>query len=278
MGEFSLTIRVAVFLLSFFPVGLCAQVVSTPLELPKALRQFGDQGRDRIFADFGNLYNQNNIKNFGVVLLGAGAMANTKIDGNFQNWYRDHVRSDTLDDFSNFSKVFGEGLIFIPVIATSAVTYRFVQTRRGLPESVLGDFTARTLRGYVVGTPTHLAFQVVLGGERPNGGSSRWQPFHHPVGVSGHAFVGAVPFITAAQMTDRPCVKGLFYALSIFSAWSRVNDDAHYLSQSLLGWYLAYLSVRAVTATESRRLLPRGLTIFPVAGTDSVGIGLHYQF
>jgi hypothetical protein len=83
--------------------------------------------------------------------------------------------------------------------------------------------------------------------------------------------------MTAAQMSDKPCVKGLFYALSTFPAWSRVNDDAHYLSQALLGWYLAYLSVRAVSATEGHGKLPRGLTLFPVCGDGSVGIGLLYQ-
>jgi membrane-associated phospholipid phosphatase len=109
-------------------------------------------------------------------------------------------------------------------------------------------------------------------------GPSYWQPFRHANAVSGHAFMGAVPFITAAQMTDRPCVKGLLYALSGFTAWSRVNDDAHYLSQVLLGWYVAYLSVRAVSTTEAKSLLPRGLTIFPVSESGSAGIGLYYQF
>jgi len=244
----------------------------------ETFRLFGNKGRDRVFTDFGNLYNQNSAKNFGVVLLGTGMLANTSMDGNFQNWHGKRVRSDFSNDFSKVAKFFGEGQIFIPVMATSAITYRFLQESRGLPDSTLGDFTDRTFRGYLVGAPALLTFQSLLGGDRPGDGSSHWRPFHRPVGVSGHAFVGAVPFITAAQMTDKPFVKGLFYALSVCTAWSRVNDDAHYLSQVALGWYLAYLSVRAVTATESRMLLPRGLTIFPVSTGDSVGIGLHYQY
>ena len=103
-------------------------------------------------------------------------------------------------------------------------------------------------------------------------GSSHWHPFRRANAVSGHAYIGAIPFITAAQMTDKPVVKGLFYVLSTVCAWSRINDDAHYLSQAVLGWYLAYLSVRAVTKTESRRPLPRGLTIFPLSGAGVVGI------
>jgi membrane-associated phospholipid phosphatase len=162
-------------------------------------------------------------------------------------------------------------------MATCAITYRLLQEKRGFSDCTLGDFTDRAFRGYLVGAPALLAFQSLLGAGRPDGGSSRWQPFRRHNAVSGHTYVGAVPFITAAQMTDKPYVKGLFYTLSTFCAWSRVNDDAHYLSQALLGWYLAYLSVRAVTTTESRTPLPRGLTIFPVSETNKVGIGLHYQ-
>jgi len=275
----AMIVRFIIFLLLLPPVGLCAQISNTPhLTVPETFRHFGNRERDRIFTDFGNLYNQNNVKNFGIVLLGAGVVANTKMDSNFQDWHGRHIRSDFSDDLSGFSKFFGEGIIFIPVMVTTACVYRFRQERRALPDCVWGEFADRTMRGYLVGTPTLLSLQLALGGDRPNGGSSQWRPFHRPVGVSGHAFVGAVPFMTAAQMTDRPIVKGLFYTLSTFCAWSRVNDDQHYLSQAVLGWYLAYLSVRAVSQTESRSPLPRGLTIFPVSEVGLVGAGAYYRY
>ena len=205
-------------------------------------------------------------------------MANTKIDGNFQDWHRKNTHSGFSQELSEFSKVFGEGKYFIPAMVTSALTYRFLREKTGwMPECPLGEFTDRTMRGYFVGAPTLLTAQVVLGGDRPRNGGSYWRPFQHSHGVSGHAFMGAVPFITAAHMTDKPCAKGVFYTLSIFCAWSRVKDDAHYLSQAMLGWYLAYLSVRAVSETEGGSRLPRGFTIFPVTENKSVGIGLLYQ-
>ena len=279
----ALAVRIAVVLLSFFPAGLYAQAPCVPLTVPDTFRLFGNQSRDRIFTDFGNLYNQHNVKNFGLVLLGAGVVANTKMDGNFQNWHRDRVRSKSTDTFSEIAKFPGEGQIFIPMMAASAITYRLCQTKWRLPECTLGEFSDRTFRGYLVGTPALLILQPALGAGRPTMGSSHWHPFRRVNAVSGHAYIGAVPFITAAHMTDRPVVKGLFYTLSTVCAWSRVNDDAHYLSQAVLGWYLAYLSVRAVTQTESRRPLPRGLTIFPVSetsalGREVLGMGVHYQY
>jgi len=294
-GEHSM-IRTGIFLLLFsFPMGLCAQnamcppqtlsPAPSPTPLPsgaptfsESLCRFGSREGERIFTDFGNLYNKNNLKYYGLALLGAGVLANTEMDHNFRNWYNQQVRSGFSNELSNVSRIPGEGQIFIPIMATSALTYRFLQEWRGIPEHPLGEFTDRTMRGYLVGAPALLTFQLVLGGDRPIHGASYWRPFREDHGVSGHAFMGAVPFITAAQMTDKPCVKGLFYTLSAFTAWSRVNDNQHYLSQVLLGWYLAYLSVRAVSETEAKRLLPQGMTIFPVTENNSVGAGLLYRY
>jgi hypothetical protein len=276
-------IRISIALFFLFPAGLCAQTILDPScmpppTFPEAFQLFGNRERDRIFTDYKNLYNCPNVKNFGVALLGGAVLANTEMDHNFQNWYGKHIRSDFTNDFSKGTKIFGEGRYFLPTMTAAALTYRFLQEKQGLPDCLLGNFTDRTFRGYLVGAPTLLIGQLALGGDRPRDGASYWRPFRQDHGISGHAFLGAVPFMTAAQMTDQPYAKGVFYALSGFCAWSRVNDDAHYLSQALLGWYLAYLSVRAVSQTETSRSLPRGLTFFPVCADDWVGAGVHYQF
>jgi membrane-associated phospholipid phosphatase len=143
----------------------------------------------------------------------------------------------------------------------------------------LGEYACRTTRGYLVGTPSLLVFQSLLGSDRPSSGNARgsyWHPFYEDHAVSGHSFIGAIPFITAAQMVEKPWQKGVFYACSMLTAWSRVNDNQHYLSQAVLGWYLAYLSVRSVSQTEGTRL-PKGLTIFPVTEDRCVGIGFLYK-
>jgi len=274
----------ACFLLFFlFPAGLCAQSImfaapQSPPTIYESICQSNYKSQGRIISDFANLYNCNDAGNFGSVLLGSALLANTKMDRNFKNWYQDDVRTRSGDKFAKVAKVFGEGQIFIPIMATSALSYRLLQDRQLLPDCILGDFTSRTFRGYLVGAPTLLVFQQVLGGDRPCWGPSYWKPFHQPVALSGHAFIGAVPFITAAQMTNDIRLKCLYYTLSTFTAWSRVNDDRHYLSQAILGWYLAYLSVRAVTKTESFLPLSRGLTIFPITDNGSIGAGVHYRF
>jgi len=238
----------------------------------------------RIRSDFQNFYSRENFAN---ILVGYGvhaAISNTSLDKNLNRWYQNNVRSNGLGEISEAARDFGSWAAVAPVIVVGAVyccdriTYRFriFETRGG---SFLGEFASRTTRGYLVGTPVMLLSQNLIGAGRPDNpnSSSRWQPFRHDKGVSGHAFVGAMPFITLAQMSDNFWLKAGFYTCSTMAAWSRFNDERHYLSQVLLGWYLAYLSCRAVSKTEYQ-LLPRGLTVFPVIEPRTTGIGLVYQW
>ena len=236
----------------------------------------------RLGSDFRNFYSCDTAMNYGVALAGGAILANTAMDRHVAEWYQRDVRSTGTDDFAKFSKQFGEWTIWVPVFAVTAISYRFYELsdwNKRNERNPFGEYATRTTRGYLVGFPSVIVFQSLLGAERPNGGNEKgsyWRPFHEDHGVSGHSFVGAMPFITAAQMTDKPWLKGVFYACSVLPAWSRVNDDAHYLSQAILGWYLAYLSARAVSQTEGVKL-PKGLTIFPITEGRYVGVGFLYK-
>ena len=52
--------------------------------------------------------------------------------------------------------------------------------------------------------------------------------------------------ITAADMTDQPFWKGVFYAASAIIPWERVDLNDHFLSQALLGWWMGYVACQAV--------------------------------
>ena len=238
----------------------------------------------RIRSDFRNFYSRENFAN---ILVGFGihaTISNTCLDQELIDWYQRDVRSRGLNRFSDGVRDFGSQVAIAPFVVISILYYsdkitdrvRFYETQGG---SWLGEFATRTTRGFLVGTPTLLFSQLLIGARRPNDPSptSRWQPFRDDHGVSGHAFVGAMPFITLAQMSDNFWLKAGFYTCSTFTAWSRVNDQAHYFSQALVGWYLAYLSCRAVSKTEYQ-LLPRGLTVFPIVESRTTGIGFVYQW
>ena len=116
----------------------------------------------------------------------------------------------------------------------------------GLAGDVVGEWGSRSLRMFVVGAPPLYVMQWVTGASRPaDGGGSQWHSFADNNGVSGHAFIGAIPFLAAADMVESPLLKGTLYVCSTFVGFSRMTDNAHYPSQVFLGWYLAWASSRA---------------------------------
>ena len=137
------------------------------------------------------------------------------------------------------------------------------------------EWGSRSLRAMAVGAPVVGILQIGLGSARPTVGDSNWRPFRSVHGVSGHAFVGAVPFLTAGEMTDNLWLKSAFIASSLGSGWSRINDDAHYLSQVALGWWLAYLAVRSVDDTEKTRKL---WSVAPCWTTSGPGLAVHCDY
>jgi hypothetical protein len=127
------------------------------------------------------------------------------------------------------------------------------------------------------GLPPMLLMQYVTGASRPGEttAESHWKPFNDNNGVSGHAFMGALPFINAAKMTDELPLKIGFYACSAFAGWSRINDDAHYTSQVVLGWWMAYWSATIVDMTDHQ---PHDWIITPLPMADGAGMAITYQY
>lgn len=179
----------------------------------------------------------------GIGVGGAGILANTSIDGDIQKYYQDDIRDESTDSMSKILKAPGEFFFTIPLL---------VGTRFFLKDTPAGEWAQKSLRAMIVGAPAGLIMQRVTGASRPSEGNSKWKPFKDGNGLSGHAFVGAVPFITAARMNDDQYLKGMFYGLSILSGLSRINDNKHYFSQIAFGWSLAFLSCNAVDKTDHK--------------------------
>jgi hypothetical protein len=231
--------------------------------------------RCKVWTDLENYYCWDVTADLLLGIAAASLLANTSLDQDFRDWYQDDVKSESTDDFADFCRTFGEGQIFIPAYAGLALVGGLCDhTPLG---NAVGEFGARSTRAYLVGSPPMLFMQACLGGSRPGERwyESRWRPFEDTNGVSGHAFVAAVPFITAAKMTDSRLLKTGLYVCSTFTAWSRVDHDRHYLSQACLGWWMAYLACRAVDNTERQF---EHLTLTPITTPEMVGVGAIYEW
>ncbi|RKZ16044.1 hypothetical protein DRQ50_06745 [bacterium] len=106
----------------------------------------------------------------------------------------------------------------------------------------------KNFEAMVVGLPTLWTLQRGLGANRPSDPdpNPRWRPLADDNAASGHAFIGAVPWLTLAHRLPRPALQAIARVLSVLTGWSRLNDRKHYLSQVILGWTIAYNATVAV--------------------------------
>lgn len=223
-----------------------------------------------IANDHRNYYSKDSLVGLGVAFGVGGVVANTSADQRIQDWWQDDVRSSTTDDWAAVAKEFGEGKYMLPLSLALAVFHEIND------DTVIGEYGNRMARAYLVGGLPMLAMQTVTGAGRPgeHEWGSEWRPLDDTNGVSGHAFIGAVPFITAAQMVENPFARYALYAASTATAISRVNDNQHYASQAGLGWFMAYTAAKAVNKTDSEK----DVVVTPMLGGDVYGINISFNF
>lgn len=249
--------------------------VETGVEPGPQLRQWFQRAESNVRADYRGYYSWHTLRDLALGVAVAAPLANTSVDHDIRDWWQDDVRNAGTDRAAAFWKVFGEGAIFIPTLACLAIVGKTMDDRPAF--DLAGEFGGHATRAFLVGAPPMLAMQVFLGASRPGETEydSRWKPLDDANAVSGHAFIGAVPFITAAHLTESRTASAFLYLGSAGTAWSRVNDDAHYLSQAILGWYMAYLACRSVHATE--RESEQAVRLVPLPGPELTGLKLVWR-
>lgn len=225
-----------------------------------------------VVSDYQSFYTKERAFRAAWVFAGGAALAHSNIDTDFQDFYQQDIRSSFTDDVSTISKIFGEKSLIVP-LSVVLTSYQMVEQ-----DSFLGQWGEQMFRTYLVGSPVIGITQPLTGGSRPRDKyqDATWRPFNDDNGVSGHSFVGAVPFLTLANMPHlSPEQKTLAYLASGLTAVSRINDEAHYLSQALLGWYVAWEAVDAVSGNKSKE---NWFQVSPYLFGDGVGISLSFTW
>ncbi|HEY2881444.1 MAG TPA: phosphatase PAP2 family protein [Pirellulales bacterium] len=235
---------------------------------------FGD-----LLADQRNFYSPHNLYWVAAGIGGAAIFANTNVDQWFRQTYFEHLRP--VDSNLDFVKDFGTGGLVIPAMAGLWFVDQCIAWTTGDEDMPavewIDQWSNRSLRGWIVGAVPLVTLQYVTGASRPGQTSagSHWTPFKSTHGVSGHAFVGSVPFFTAAEMTDFIPLKIGFYAMGSAAGISRIYTDSHYLSQVGLGWWLAYFSTVAVSDTV---FAEHAWQLVPLPSNDATGVAIMYQY
>lgn len=230
----------------------------------------------KVVDDYRFFYSCESLVCVGGAVGAAALMANTGFDTTMENAWQQSVAPTNLGTFFVNCKPMGEGKYAVPVFAAAALTGTLLEGRP--TGDILGEWGSRSLRMFAVGGPPVIFLQYATGAPRPSENlpsGSEWLPFHHNGhGASGHAFVGAIPFIAAADMVENPFAKGALYVCSTFTGFSRMTTESHYPSQVFLGWYLAFASSLAVDKTE---MTFAGMNIHavPMAMNNGSGIALE---
>jgi hypothetical protein len=236
----------------FLRIGLGLAVLFLPLGHRCIAEDNGAISRsiDAVKTDVGNFYlDRANLTNLGIGVAGAAVFANTGMDRYIRNKYQNNLRSKETDEATKIFNISGTALVLVTVpvyIGTYGAGLL-------LHNSTMEEWAQKSFRATVVGGPALLFLATATGADRPTEGDSHWKPFQNIHGVSGHAYIGGIPFITAANMSGNPYQKAIFYGLSTVTGLSRINDDRHYFSQVAMGWYLAYLSCAAVEKGNDRQ-------------------------
>lgn len=238
-----------------------------------------------IKSDYQIFYGRTNLQILLVGLALGGAVANTDIDTRFHQWqHGDSPIPSNQNQVAVIAKACGEGKYVFPVFASCYVLDELSRYELlPLDPGPIGEWGQRGVRSVVVGLPVLAVGQLLTGSSRPEElRGSTWRPFQDDNGISGHSFVGALPFLTAANMTNDMWAKSTLVFCSTLPAWSRLHDDAHYLSQAILGWGLAYLVCQSVSQTSDQainrkwRLNPLLIQDGSAAG-QSTGLGLSFE-
>lgn len=221
-------------------------------------------------------YDLESLLNLLPPLAAAGTLANTNADRWIHDTWREDARSRFSDETADVFQEVGDAaqnrwsmpLYTLTMIAADYSGYAD-------EDSAVATWAERSLRANVLGGPQAWAFTYLLGSHRPDAGVSDWDPWNDNDGVSGHSFYAAVPFLTAARMTESAGWRFSLYALSMLPAYARINDGNHYTSQAVMGWSIAWLA----TGTIAEEPADSGdVAVLPLLTPDGGFILVNFSF
>jgi hypothetical protein len=242
-------------------------------EVARTFHERLDSDINLSLADHRQFYSPLGLGVLAAGIAGAAPLANGSADQDVHDWYQQRIKRQALDPLSDVFNYGGQAWFVVPLsLELMALNGRFGEDWQH--DGGVLEWGNRSLRAIAIGYPPVVSLYGLLGASRPDRNDSAWHPFEDFHGVSGHTFIGAIPWLTAAAMTDNWLLKAPLAAGSFLTGWSRLHDDRHYFSQIALGWWIAALSVYSVGETQGES----NWTIVPTMGPDGAGVALGLRY
>lgn len=210
--------------------------------------------KNDVLCDFSIYFGKENLQDLGVMFTLIATMANTDLDYSLSHRWKKAIHSARSDSFFKIPDKVGSYNYVAMYLGTMAMGHYHCDTEMGHTLYTWGYRSLRTL--FLVGVQDPF-YGWFIGNGRPYDGkhTSKWKLFKKggEAGCSGHSFNGAIPFMTAAMMSDSIPLKVGFYGLALLPGLARINKQSHYTSQVLLSWTIAYLAARSIDYSEEAR-------------------------
>jgi hypothetical protein len=168
------------------------------------------------------------------------------------------------------------GNILYPALGTIA-TYGI-----GLATSdeSLRTFSRKTFTSLLVAGGITTVMKSVIGKSRPfmNEGSASYNPFSIDDArlsfPSGHSTVAFVMSASLSKIIDRWWADIVLYGLATGTAYARLHNDRHWLSDTVLGGAIGYYAVQWVFDADSRESEgeKENMTFLPIIQPNSLGM------
>jgi membrane-associated phospholipid phosphatase len=151
-------------------------------------------------------------------------------------------------------------------------------------DEALRGFSRKTFTSLLVAGGITTVMKSIMGRSRPfaNQGSSQFSPFTiDDVRLSfpsGHTTVAFVLSSSLSKVIDRWWADILLYGLATGTAYARMHNDRHWLSDTVLGAAIGYYAVQWVhdSDKESDSVEKENMTIIPLIQPYSIGLMIAF--
>lgn len=211
-------------------------------------------------------------------LVGAGAVGIMLLDSTLKDFAQDDLRGSATDNIADWTRPFGDSKIMFPAMAGGYLVGAVSGSKRLTSASLLGFQSLAIAAGMTEG------IKLLAGRTRPNNTDDEWD-FQGPGGsdksfVSGHAtHAFSVATVFALEYRESKIIPPLAYGLATLTAFSRVNDNKHWVSDVALGAGVGFL-----VGVLTHRLSPfrpgnnPNVSVLPMIGGNKKGISIAMRF
>lgn len=211
-------------------------------------------------------------------LVVAATYAFSSEEGDLQSWIQGS-RCDDTDAVYGYVGHAGSGRYVLPALGLLYGVGRISGSGRATRTALLG-LESVVISGVFTGTIKYLTHKhrpspSVLEATPWSGPSFSNADLSFPSGHSTVAF--AMATIIASEYGDYTVVPPLVYCAASLAALSRVNHNAHWMADVIVGSAIGHFTARTIAARHGGGRAGN-LSILPTARTGGVGLTLSYSF